>query len=149
MSTPNATAAFPWKDNYKLGYNKMDDTHRDFVDKVNALLMADDDALLARLDDFVGHADAHFGEEKQWMLSTDFPAAQCHIDEHEAVMKSVHEVRALLLAGEEARRFAVTRSLAQELMNWFPGHADYLDSALAQWMVKRLYGGAPIVFGKG
>ena len=26
---------------------------------------------------------------------------------------------------------------AQALADWFPGHADYLDSALAQWMAKR------------
>lgn len=140
--------AFSWTDAYKLGYERMDDTHRDFVQKVNALLMADDASLLARLDDFIAHAEAHFGEEAQWMKTTDFPAAQCHIDEHDAVMKSVLEVRALLAAQPDAKYFGITRSLAEELKRWFPGHADYLDSALSHWMVKRVYGGAPIVFRK-
>lgn len=144
-----STAAFPWSDRYKLGYERMDETHRDFVDKVNALLEADDAALAARLDDFLAHADTHFGEEAQWMTSTDFPAAQCHIDEHDAVMKSVREVRALLESEPGERSSRITRSLAEELMRWFPGHADYLDSALAQWMVKRAFGGAPVIFRKG
>src|SRR3546814_15376410 len=69
---------------YKLGYERMDDTHLDFVEKVNALLVADDSTLLARLDDFIIHADAHFGEEKEWMETTGFPAAGCHNDEHDA-----------------------------------------------------------------
>src|SRR3954465_1147058 len=96
MSSP--APVFPWTDAYKLGYERMDDTHRDFVQKVNALLLADDESLLARLDDFIAHAEAHFREKAQWMNTTDFPAAQCHIDEHDAVMKSVLEVRELLAA---------------------------------------------------
>src|SRR3546814_3877035 len=36
------TPAFVWTDRYKLGYERMDDTHLDFVEKVNALLVADD-----------------------------------------------------------------------------------------------------------
>jgi hypothetical protein len=31
------------------------------------------------------------------------------------------------------------------LFEWFPGHADYLDSALAAWMTKRRFGGKPVV----
>ncbi|HEY9547495.1 MAG TPA: hemerythrin domain-containing protein [Solimonas sp.] len=142
------TPAFVWTDRYKLGYERMDDTHLDFVEKVNALLVADDSTLLARLDDFIIHADAHFGEEKEWMETTGFPAAGCHNDEHAAVMKSVHEVRALLAASADERALGATRSLAQALVDWFPGHATYLDSALSAWMCKRVYGGKPVVFHK-
>ncbi|SER15393.1 hemerythrin [Solimonas aquatica] len=145
MSTPSAPSAFTWTDSYKLGYDKMDETHRDFVVKVDALLRAADEDLLAHLDAFIAHAEAHFGEEAEWMNSTEFPPRQCHIDEHESVMKSLREVQALLVLADNPRRFEIARSLAQELVRWFPGHADYLDSALAQWMVKRLYGGAPVV----
>lgn len=145
MSTPSAPSAFTWTDSYKLGYDKMDETHRDFVVKVDALLRAADEDLLAHLDAFIAHAEAHFGEEAEWMNSTEFPPRQCHIDEHESVMKSLREVQALLVLADNPRRFEIAHSLAQELVRWFPGHADYLDSALAQWMVKRLYGGAPVV----
>ncbi|MEO7402205.1 MAG: hemerythrin, partial [Burkholderiales bacterium] len=37
------------------------------------------------------------------------------------------------------------RRLAKELRDWFPGHAQHLDSALAHWMFKRSYGGKPVV----
>ncbi|WP_028081961.1 bacteriohemerythrin [Solimonas soli] len=142
----SAAPVFTWTDRYKLGYERMDDTHRDFVEKVDALLTAGDDALLARLDDFIAHADAHFGEEKEWMQTTGFPAADCHIDEHAAVMKSVHEVRELLAGSPGPRAFAAARSLGRALVDWFPGHATYLDSALSAWMCKRVYGGKPVVF---
>lgn len=75
------------------------------------------------------------------MEDTQFPARQCHIDEHAAVMKSVREVQALLARGDTTH----CRSLADELARWFPGHADYLDSALAHWMCKQRLGGKPVV----
>src|SRR3546814_17174975 len=81
-----------------------------------------------------------------WMETTGFPAAGCHNDEHAAVMKSVHEVRALLAASADERALGATRSLAQALVDWFPGHATYLDSALSAWMCKRVSDGKPVVF---
>ena len=30
-------------------------------------------------------------------------------------------------------------------MDWFPGHADYMDSALATWLVKKSHDGRPLV----
>jgi hemerythrin len=142
----SAAPVFTWTDKYKLGYERMDDTHRDFVEKVSALLAADDATVAARLDDFIAHAEAHFGEEKEWMQSTGFPAADCHIDEHAAVMKSVFEVRDLLASEPGPRAYDAARRLGAALVDWFPGHATYLDSALSAWMCKRVYGGKPVVF---
>lgn len=137
----SASPEFPWTDAYLLGYPPMDDTHREFVDIVAALLAAEDDAVAGHLEAFAKHAEAHFGQEHEWMDQTDFPAAQCHKDEHNAVMKSVREVQAIVAQGNVAE----ARSLARALKDWFPGHADYLDSALAAWMSKKKHGGKPVV----
>jgi hemerythrin len=145
MSLPSSQA-FPWTDQFLLGYGPMDATHREFVDLVEALLSAPDADLPRHLDAFADHAQRHFAEEREWMESTAFPATQCHIDEHEAVLNSVHEVRRLLAGGGHA---GTCRALAQELVRWFPGHADYMDASLAQWMVKKRMGGIPVVLKRG
>ncbi len=132
---------FSWTDAYLLGYAPMDDTHREFVEIVGALLGAEDAAVAARLEAFARHAEAHFSQEREWMETTAFPAMQCHVDEHNAVMKSVREVQQIVAAGDAAQG----RSLATALADWFPGHADYMDSALAHWMSKKQYGGKPVV----
>lgn len=62
-------------------------------------------------------------------------------NEHAAVLASIRGVRGRVTSGETE----IARRLAHELAAWFPAHADYLDSALAQWMVKHQFGGAPIV----
>ena len=135
-------AGFDWDDRYLLGHGAMDDTHREFVSLVDALLKAPDAELEQALAAFAALAVAHFEQEDGWMKGTDFPAADCHIDEHAKVLASVREVQQELAAGNHD----IVRELAHALMDWFPGHADYMDSALALWMVKRSHGGAPLVF---
>lgn len=141
VADPAELGILRWNDGYLLGYQPMDDVHEEFVHLVSQLQQAPDADLAALLDSFVTHAASHFGEEDRWMQETDFPARKCHINEHAAVMKSVLEVRELLAQGNTA----VARSLAAELAGWFPGHADYLDSALSHWMSMRRLGGKPIV----
>lgn len=132
---------FAWSDAFLVGYGPMDSVHREFVDIVGEMLRCPDDAFAQHLDAFAVHAKAHFDAEDQWMNENDFPARECHIDEHAAVMRSVEEVRERVAQGD----IDVGRSLARELARWFPGHADYLDSALAYWMCKRTLGGKPVV----
>jgi hemerythrin len=143
--TQNAVPApvdFAWSDEFLLGYGPMDRTHEEFVSCVRAVLDADDASIAAALAAFAEHAERHFGEEDAWMSETKFPPADCHVGEHAAVMKSVREVQGALSQGAPA---ALARDLANELVRWFPGHADYLDSALAHWMAKQQYGGKPVV----
>lgn len=131
----------PWTDAFLLGFEAMDDTHREFVEVVDRLLTCPDDDLAAAMREFIVHAEAHFGQEKAWMEETDFPPRDCHIDDHNAVMESAYQVEDLVRSGD----VAVGREFATELGRWFPSHADYLDSALAQWMAKKKLGGVPVV----
>lgn len=132
---------FPWDDRYLLGYNPMDKNHREFVDLVNRLLIAGDDAIPAAMTEMVNHLEGHFAEETQWMSEGEYPARECHVDEHEKVLASAREVMQKLAAGN----VKICRSFAQALKDWFPGHADYMDSALSNWMVKKKYHGLPVV----
>ena len=140
-----AISELTWHDGYLLGYGPMDQVHQEFVDIVGRMQQADEAALPVLLDEFAAHAKAHFDTENAWMIATDFPARDCHIDEHAAVLKSVQEVRELVAAGN----VAICRSLVDHLADWFPGHADYLDSALSHWMSKRRFGGKPVVLRRG
>lgn len=144
MDTPPAadpSQPLHWHDGLLLGYTPMDAVHEEFVQCVRALQLAPDDALPEGLQALLVHARHHFAEEDRWMTQTDFPARECHINEHAAVMTSMQEVQQLLARGNTE----VCRRLADELARWFPGHADYLDAALAHWMCKQRLGGKPVV----
>lgn len=135
-----------WSDRFLLGYTAMDDTHREFVEHVAALERGSDSELPTLLAQFSQHAVEHFAQEECWMNSTAFPAAQCHADEHAAVLRSVHEVEQMLRDGATV---TIVRHLTRALIDWFPAHADYMDAALSHWMSKRTHGGLPVVLRRG
>jgi hemerythrin-like metal-binding protein len=142
MSTnPNTPEAFIWHDDFAVGHEAMDETHREFVQCVDAMLRADESELSVTLEAFADHARRHFAEEDQAMRETGYGSAGCHVDEHSAVLKSVDEVRAALALGHTQ----VVRTFAHALADWFPEHATVMDMGLARWLVRSRLGGSPVV----
>lgn len=133
---------FIWSDSLLLGYGPIDNTHKEFVNCLSILLAAEDNHLLTALGALVEHLERHFREENDWMLRTNFPATDCHIEEHSKVLESANELLIHLQTGGDNY---LCRSFSDALMNWFPGHAEYMDAPLAQWMSKLSYGGIPVV----
>ena len=135
------SATLVWGDHLLMGHGPMDELHEEFVELIALLQTAEDSELPSLLQAMQTHLQHHFAEEDQWMLSTGFPPRDCHIDEHAAVLKSVAEVRVKLAEGN----VALCRDLTRALVDWFPGHATHLDSALAHWLSKQRFGGKPVV----
>lgn len=144
MNATTDTHGFTWHEDFRVGHGTMDDTHREFVACVDALLRAGDAQQAAALDAFEDHARRHFQEEDDAMRESAYESAGCHVDEHAAVLKSVMEVRAVLAEG----RHDVVRSFARALADWFPQHAQVMDLGLARWLNQRRLGGAPVVIQK-
>lgn len=136
-----STSTLQWGSHQLLGHASMDDIHQEFVELATRLEQAEDAELPNLLQAMEVHLQQHFAEENQWMEESGFPPRQCHIDEHAAVLKSVAEVREKLDAGD----VQICRSLIEALVDWFPGHATHLDSALAHWLSKQRFGGKPVV----
>ncbi|WP_144146753.1 bacteriohemerythrin [Paraburkholderia sp. BCC1884] len=141
--TPSDDNSLVWSDARLLGFAAMDDVHKEFYTVALQLVTCTDETAAAAICRFEHHALSHFEQEDQWMRSTNFPPRDCHIDEHAAVLKSVSEVKEAVQSGRAGAN--LVRDVGMHLFEWFPGHADYLDSALAAWMVKQTMGGKPVV----
>ncbi|RMA59949.1 hemerythrin-like metal-binding protein [Acidovorax sp. 100] len=141
MSFRNGETSFVWDEEFSVGDGGMDDTHREFVDCVDAMLRATDAQQGAALSAFESHARRHFLEEDDAMRDSAYSSAGCHVDEHAAVLKSLDEVRDALAQG----RHEVVRHFAQALAEWFPRHAQVMDLGLARWLQQRRIGGSPVV----
>lgn len=140
---PHADSSFLWSDARLLGFGPMDETHKEFYEVALRMLTCEGENALAAVREFEAHAIKHFSQEEEWMRSSQFPPSDCHVEEHAAVLKSTIEVRHALEAGSGNENLA--RDFAMHLLHWFPGHADYLDSALSAWMSKHRHGGKPVV----
>ncbi len=134
-------AVMTWREDFRLGWAPMDETHEEFVDIVGRMQCADPAQLPALLAEMLVHAQVHFEQENAWMRETEFPPRDCHIEQHDAVLASIREVQVLLGQGEVEPCLRLVDALA----DWFPSHATHLDSALAHWLFKRHYGGKPVL----
>ncbi|MEX3785734.1 bacteriohemerythrin [Paraburkholderia sp. BR14374] len=139
----NDTKTLQWSDAMLLGHGPIDATHKEFVIVVTELQQCTDATAVACLAALEQHLDSHFSMELELMDSTAFPNRNCHMDEHQKVSDAVHQVHELAIVGEVS--LEEIKSLAQALVDWFPGHAEYMDSALSAWVSKQMYGGKPVV----
>ena len=120
-------ALLDWSDKLALGVERMDTTHREFVESLNALHVAPDDDYLRLLDAFIEHTVAHFEQEERWMKSLEFPPIHCHTNEHEGVLNIMRDVRRMVAEGKPE----LGRVLTRELAPWFENHAAGMDAMLA------------------
>ena len=136
----NATATLQWEPGFELGEASMDAAHREFIERLHDLQQCADEEFARHLRAFRAHAEQHFGDEDRAMQGGGYASAQCHLDEHKAVLSSVAEVQALVAQGN----VEVGRRLARELARWFPEHTVAMDRGLAAWSQKQRLGGARI-----
>lgn len=118
-------AQMQWVEQFELGLDKMDDTHREFVTLYNEVAAAAPEQFLARLDAFISHTQAHFDQENRWMEQVGFPG--CHRAEHDRVLVVMRDVRDRVARGDGF----LGRRLMEELPAWFDGHVNGMDAALA------------------
>jgi hemerythrin-like metal-binding protein len=138
-----AAPSFVWSDARLLGFGPMDSTHEEFYQVTFALMTSDEKSATQRLAVFESHALSHFEQEAEWMKASAFPGMECHLDEHSAVLQTTTEIRRAFESGN--CDVATVHDFAIHLFSWFPGHADFMDSALASWMTQKKHGGRPVV----
>jgi len=119
-----------WNEALVLDQGLMDETHREFISLLNRLAEAPESEMLAVLDEFIAHTEAHFSQEQRWMEQMAFTATECHVNDHQGVLQVALEVRKRAAAGET--RFGPV--LARAVAEWFATHATSMDHVLALYM---------------
>ncbi len=140
MNTPTTTLdeqpTLTWSDDLVMNMDKMDQTHREFVDLLAATELAPEDKLIASFIELIAHTDEHFSGENQWMQDVSFGPGGCHTDEHDMILKVMREA---LRRGQEEGNLQMVRQLTGELAVWFDGHAKSMDAVLAMFLKEVAY----------
>lgn len=129
-----------WTKSLELGLDRMDHTHREFVELLNRLANAPDQDIDAAFEALFAHTLAHFEQEQQWMAAINYPPAHCHEAEHEGVLGAMREVRDYIAQG----KLEVGRVLAREMAVWFESHAATMDAMLAQFLLAKQVADVPV-----
>jgi hemerythrin-like metal-binding protein len=116
-----------WTESLQTGDARMDETHLEFVDMINAILATPEEEQLPVYKKFLDHTVEHFAQEERWMLATGFSADNCHAEHHATILETMRVVEAHYLDSDTT---IITR-MAEALAEWFPGHANSMDAGLA------------------
>ena len=125
-----------WSDDLVMNMDKMDQTHREFVDLLAATELAPEDKLIASFIELIAHTDEHFSGENQWMQDVSFGPGGCHTDEHDMILKVMREA---LRRGQVDNNLSLVRQLTSELAIWFDNHAKSMDAVLAMYLKEVQY----------
>lgn len=123
--------AFTWDPGFEKGIQPMDDTHKEFVLLVDALLqIKPDDEFIGKLTELLQHTREHFEQENRWMVACQFPPIEIHKGEHERVIQLLEQ------SLQQARNgnIAPARALANHLPTWFEQHTATMDNMLSVFM---------------
>lgn len=127
-ATNPPSASLVWSDQLQVGDARMDETHAEFVDQLNALLATPAAQQLPLYREFLAHTVEHFAQEERWMLATGFAPDNCHASHHATILETM---RAVIPHFENDDPEIISR-LAEALAEWFPQHAASMDAGLAQ-----------------
>jgi hemerythrin len=122
-------------DRFLLGVPEMDDTHVEFVDLANRLMLASNDEFAHLYGTLIEHTRRHFEYEDRLMIETRFPATAEHRDEHLRVLGE------LALFNKRVRSGLVAfgrNYIRGRMAEWFMLHAATMDSALAAHVKAKL-----------
>lgn len=118
-----------WDDNnFLLGLDIMDDTHKEFVILINQLSDANDNEFVTLYEKLISHTQQHFKQEEDLMVESKFPAYCEHKDEHQRILGELSQFKKRVNRGQ----IDIGRSYIRGRMpEWFSLHAATMDSALA------------------
>ena len=125
-----AMTTLQWTDTLVLDFPPMDDMHHEFVDLLAQVETCTDADLTKLWEMLIERTCILFGQEDNWMLTTQFSSATDHTLQHRVVLNVMREGLAQARAGQTDS----VRGMAAELGRWFAKHIQSLDAALALHM---------------
>ncbi len=88
------TNTIPWKDEYSVGIESLDNDHKKLISLLNQFTTAYDYAMSEvyerqALDDLIDYTKYHFAREEKLMESFDYPDFDAHKKQHQAMIGEV------------------------------------------------------------
>ncbi len=123
--------AYEWSDALLTGDARMDGTHREFAEQLDALLATPEADQLPLYEAFVAHTVAHFAQEDRWMVATGFAADNCHSEQHAMILETMQAVVQHYQKGE----LDIINRMGEALAEWFGQHAQSMDAGLAHHLL--------------
>ena len=125
-----------WEKRFAVGYEKIDDEHRVFIDLIRSSSEAIDgqkspEHVTRFLDELVLYAKFHFFSEETLMICSNYPKYEEHKQDHirlfETLVQQIEEYKENPKDGE---------SLVLFIFEWFVIHTMQVDKELSDYLIE-------------
>ncbi|GBU28721.1 hypothetical protein R84B8_02281 [Treponema sp. R8-4-B8] len=135
-----------WDDSYSVGFEHIDNQHKELVKMVNELYMAckmgalkEDIVYLRTVSKALEYARVHFSDEEEYMGMVSYPELAEHKKQHEAFVVEIKKSVKLFEDGE-----AAPIELANFLKNWLLNHIAISDKKYAPYLKQLIQDTEPV-----
>jgi hemerythrin-like metal-binding protein len=128
------TDFFPWKNEYGLGIEEIDNQHRKLIALINKLYEAfikrsEKENMNTFLKEMLDYARYHFETEEKYFQKIDYPKASEHIKLHNDFEAKAIEFRHRFRLGD-----TITSTLMKFLRDWLKYHILKSDREYAEFL---------------
>ena len=126
---------FDWKPAYSVQIGSIDGQHQELFRLAaklhSAMSSGQSNAILAGLlDSLVQYTRVHFQQEEQMMQRANYPNFAAHKEQHEALLRRVHELQNQLADG----RVTMSIDVLHFLKNWLEKHIMGTDQQYVPYL---------------
>jgi hemerythrin len=127
-----------WDDSFSVGFNPIDDQHKNLVEIINELFVACKDgvfaadiAFLQTVKKTLEYTETHFADEEEYMREVNYPRFNEHKEQHEDFVASVLETIEEFEAGNTE-----PIDMARFLKKWLLNHIAVTDKQYAPYLAR-------------
>lgn len=129
-----------WTSDLSVGYETIDDQHKQLFKAANALAEAMWDGKgkeeVKKTIDFLGeYAIFHFKDEEDVMLKHAYPGYPAQKQAHEKFLKDITDLQTKFEAAEVSSALAI--EVLTNACDWFRGHIRQMDKLLGDFLGKK------------
>jgi len=131
-----------WDDSYSVGFEHIDNQHKELVKMVNELYKAckvgalnEDIVYLRTVSKALEYARVHFSDEEEYMGKVFYPELDEHKKQHEEFVVEIKKSIKLFEYGKTA-----PIEMANFLKNWLLEHIAVSDKKYAPYLIKLAHG---------
>lgn len=124
-----------WKDDYKIGLEKIDDQHKklfELAGEIYDLLKVSEDVdkydqILDVIQELKDYTNFHFKEEEEYMLSIKYPKFFSHKVLHNEFIEKVNSVNITSLDDEQTKYLL---DILDFILDWLQNHILKVDTTI-------------------
>ena len=130
-----------WSEGLATGFSKIDEQHKELINRYNDLLKACKDGRgrqeVGEVLDFLGsYVVYHFDEEEKLMAETLYPETDLHIKQHKLLIEKVQELQKDI--SENGSSVSVLININTTLLNWLVAHIKEIDIQLGSFLQQKV-----------